>query len=89
MKPVIEVRNLSKTYFMDSIEVRALQNVSFQIYPYEFVAVMGPSGSGKSSLLNILGCLDIPTSGQYLLNGQEVSQLNENQLEPVRNQKIG
>ncbi|MCX6091096.1 MAG: ABC transporter ATP-binding protein [Candidatus Atribacteria bacterium] len=89
MKPVIEVRNLSKTYFMDSIEVRALQNVSFQIYPDEFVAVMGPSGSGKSSLLNILGCLDIPTSGQYLLNGQEVSQLNENQLASVRNQKIG
>ncbi len=88
-QPVILVRNLTKIYSMDSFEVYALQNVSFEVCPGEFVAVMGPSGSGKSTLMNILGCLDTPTSGQYLLDQQEVSRLKEKNLAAIRNKKIG
>jgi len=88
-QPVIVVQNLTKTYFMNSFELHALQNVTFEIYPGEFVAVMGPSGSGKSTLMNVLGCLDTPTSGQYILDQQDVSRLKEKTLAAFRNKKIG
>ncbi len=88
-QPVIKVEDLWKIYQLGEVQVEALRGVSFEIEEGEFVAVMGPSGSGKSTLLNILGCLDRPTRGRYFLDGQEVSQLNENQLAQVRNQKIG
>lgn len=87
--PVIDVRKLGKIYFLESIQVNGLTNVSFQIYPGDFISIMGPSGSGKSTLMNILGCLDTPTSGQYFLDQEEVSHLDENQLAMIRNRKIG
>ena len=87
--PVISIRNLVKTYVVGEVEVRALRGVSLDVQPGEFVAVTGPSGSGKSTLMHILGCLDRPTSGQYLLDGQDVSQMSKDQLAEVRNQKIG
>ncbi len=89
MAPVISVRNLIKTYIVGEVEVRALRGVSLDVERGEFVAITGPSGSGKSTLMHILGCLDRPTSGQYLLDGQDVSQMSKDQLAEVRNQKIG
>jgi putative ABC transport system ATP-binding protein len=86
---VISIRNLVKTYVVGEVEVRALRGVTLEIRHGEFVAVTGPSGSGKSTLMHILGCLDRPTSGQYLLDGQDVSQMPRDQLAEVRNQKIG
>lgn len=88
-QPVIKVEDLWKIYQLGEVQVEALRGVSFEIEEGEFVAIMGPSGSGKSTLMNILGCLDRPTRGRYFLDGQEVSQLNENQLAQVRNKKIG
>ena len=89
MAPVISVRNLIKTYIVGEVEVRALRGVSLDVEPGEFVAITGPSGSGKSTLMHILGCLDRPTSGQYVLDGQDVSRMSKDQLAEVRNQKIG
>jgi putative ABC transport system ATP-binding protein len=89
MPPVISIRNLVKTYIVGEVEVRALRGVSLDVEAGEFVAVTGPSGSGKSTLMHILGCLDRPTSGQYLLDGQDVSKMTRDQLAEVRNQKIG
>lgn len=89
MTNMISITDLSKTYYMGSVEVPALQGVSFQIERGEFVAVMGPSGSGKSTLMNLLGCLDTPTSGSYLLDGEEVAQLDGNELSSVRARKLG
>ncbi len=90
MQPLmISVRNLRKTYQMGDVEVQALQDVSFDIRQGEFVSIMGPSGSGKSTLMNLLGCLDTPTSGSYLLDGVEVAQLTANDLSLVRAQKLG
>src|SRR4051794_12120374 len=86
---VISIRNLVKTYVVGEVEVRALRGVSIDIRHGEFVAVTGPSGSGKSTLMHILGCLDRPTSGQYLLDGQDVSRMTKDQLAEVRNLKIG
>ncbi len=86
---VIEAKDLTKIYQMGAVEVRALNGVSFQIQRGEVVAFMGPSGSGKSTLMNILGCLDQPTSGEYILDGESVSQLNDDQLASIRNRKVG
>lgn len=88
-KPSISVRNLRKTYYMGDQEVNALAGVSFDIYPGEMVAIIGSSGSGKSTLMNILGCLDRPTSGEYFLDGEDVSKLGSNKLARIRNRKIG
>jgi putative ABC transport system ATP-binding protein len=89
MTPVITVRNLVKTYVVGEVEVRALRGVSLDVQRGEFLAVTGPSGSGKSTLMHILGCLDRPTSGQYILDGSDVSQMSKDQLAEVRNRKIG
>jgi putative ABC transport system ATP-binding protein len=86
---VISIRNLVKTYVVGEVEVRALRGVSLDIRRGEFVAVTGPSGSGKSTLMHILGCLDRPTSGQYVLDGQDVSRMSKDELAEVRNKKIG
>ena len=86
---VISIRNLVKTYVVGEVEVRALRGVSLDVKPGEFLSVTGPSGSGKSTLMHILGCLDRPTSGQYFLDGQDVSQMSKDQLAEVRNNKIG
>ncbi len=83
--PVISVRDLKKTYIVGDIEVRALRHVSLDVEPGEFLAVTGPSGSGKSTFMHILGCLDRPTSGQYFLEGKDVSRLSKNDLARIRN----
>ncbi len=86
---VICADNLTKVYRMGKIEVHALCGVTFKILRGEVVAIMGPSGSGKSTLMNILGCLDRPTQGEYLLDGEQVSRLKDDQLARVRNRKVG
>jgi putative ABC transport system ATP-binding protein len=86
---VIEARNLTKTYMMGEFEVRALRDVSFTITRGEMVSIMGPSGSGKSTMMNTLGCLDRPTSGEYILDGESVADMNDDQLASVRNRKVG
>jgi putative ABC transport system ATP-binding protein len=86
---IIETHNISKVYKMGNNEVRALQSVSIIINKGEYVAFMGPSGSGKSTLMNIVGCLDSPTSGTYILNNHVVSEMTENELAEVRNKEIG
>jgi putative ABC transport system ATP-binding protein len=87
--PVISVRNLAKTYTVGEVTVRALRGCDFDVEKGEFVAVTGPSGSGKSTLMHILGCLDRPTSGQYLLDGKDVSRMSKDELASIRNRKIG
>ena len=87
--PLIETRNLWKTYVMGDEEIHALKGVSISIERGEYVAIMGPSGSGKSTLMNLIGCLDTPSKGTYLLNGKEVSQMNDNELARIRNEEIG
>ncbi len=89
MRPVIEVRNITKEYRLGKIVVPALRGVSLTVMPGEFVAIMGPSGSGKSTFMNIIGCLDRPTSGEYYLNGELVSAMNDAQLAQIRNRYIG
>src|SRR5689334_21159405 len=87
---MLEVTDLTKTYDMVAENtVHALRGVTFTIAPGELVAIMGPSGSGKCTLMNILGCLDRPTSGSYRLDGQEVGSLSDNELAEVRNHRIG
>ncbi len=86
---LIETRDLWKTYVMGSEEIHALRGVSIEIQRGEYVAIMGPSGSGKSTLMNLIGCLDTPTKGTYLLNGKQVSTMNDNELARIRNQEIG
>lgn len=87
--PMIAINDLQKIYQMGDVTVNALQGVSFSIQKGEFVAIMGPSGSGKSTLMNMIGCLDTPTSGSYQLDGIEVAQLNDNDLAFVRARKLG
>ncbi|MGC2373931.1 MAG: ABC transporter ATP-binding protein [Solirubrobacteraceae bacterium] len=87
--PVIQVHEVTKVYDLGQIKVRALRNVSLRIDRGDFVAVMGSSGSGKSTLMNILGCLDIPTSGRYLIDGMDVSAMDQDDLSDLRNRKIG
>ncbi|MBM61989.1 MAG: macrolide ABC transporter ATP-binding protein [Acidobacteria bacterium] len=89
MAPSIAVNNLTKVYDLGEIQVRALRGVTIEIQAGEFVSVIGPSGSGKSTFMHILGCLDRPTSGHYLLDGQDVSALSKNALANVRNKRIG
>ena len=86
---VLDVRRLTKTYGGGEAAVHALRGVSLTVEPGDYVAIMGSSGSGKSTLMNILGCLDVPSSGQYLLDGVDVSRLNDRQLSLVRNRRIG
>ncbi|HYU80145.1 MAG TPA: ABC transporter ATP-binding protein [Vicinamibacterales bacterium] len=87
--PLIETFDLWKTYQMGDEEIHALRGVSLQIDRGEYVAIMGPSGSGKSTLMNLIGCLDTPSKGRYLLNGKEVSTMNDNELARIRNEEIG
>jgi putative ABC transport system ATP-binding protein len=86
---LIETVDMWKTYLMGSEEIHALRGVSIQIDRGEYVAIMGPSGSGKSTLMNLIGCLDTPSKGSYLLNGKQVSQMNDNELARIRNEEIG
>jgi len=86
---LIDVRDLHKVYHLEGEDVRALDGVSLKIHRGEMVAIMGPSGSGKSTLMNVIGCLDVPTSGSYVLNGHEVSRMDDNELARIRNREIG
>ena len=86
---IIETKEISKRYIMGSEVIDALKSVTISINKGEYVAFMGPSGSGKSTLMNIVGCLDTPTSGTYVLNGQDVSKMDENELAEIRNKEIG
>ena len=89
MKPLIEFRDLNKYYQMGETTVRAVDGISMQIMQGEFVAIVGQSGSGKSTCMNIIGCLDIPTSGHYILGGDDVSALDDDALADIRNKMIG
>ncbi len=89
MSAVIEASGISKIYQMGEVEVHALRGVDLTVEDGEFISIMGASGSGKSTLMNVLGCLDHPTSGEYLLNGRDVSELNPNEFAEVRNTRIG
>lgn len=86
---ILHLENIRKSYFMGKNVLEVLKGVSLDIYKNEYVALMGPSGSGKSTLMNILGCLDTPTAGKYILNGQDVSKMEDNALAEVRNVEIG
>jgi putative ABC transport system ATP-binding protein len=88
-EPVIVAEGLAKVYKMGDVEVHALRGLSLTINRGEVVAIVGPSGSGKSTLMNILGCLDLPTSGEYILDGERVSELKDDQLADIRNRKVG
>lgn len=89
MEPLIKVKDIHKIYNPGENEVRALDGISLEIHRGEFAAIVGHSGSGKSTLMNMLGCLDTPTSGHYFLDGKDVSRLSDNELSDIRNQKIG
>ena len=89
MKQVIDLKDIVKNYKVGTQIVRALRSVSLKINEGEYVAIMGASGSGKSTLMNIIGCLDTPTSGEYVLNGQRVSDLTDDELAEIRNNEIG
>lgn len=89
MEHIIEVRNIVKDYFMGKVSVRALRGIDLTVSKGEFAAVVGPSGSGKSTLMHIIGCLDTPTSGEYYLDGQNISLLKKGKMAQIRNKKIG
>ncbi len=86
---LIDIANIKKYYYVGNVVVKALEGVTLQIHRNEYVAIMGPSGSGKSTLMNILGCLDTPTEGTYVLNGTDVSKLEDDRLAEIRNKEIG
>ena len=88
-KPLVEFQNIYKIYKMGDSEVRALDGVSFSVFEGEFVAIIGQSGSGKSTCMNIIGCLDVPTEGTYLLNGSDVSKLTDDEQSEIRNKTLG
>ena len=88
-QPLIHAQDLRKTYVVGDQVVHALDGLNLDIHTNEYVALMGPSGSGKSTLMNMLGCLDSPTSGSYMLNGQDVSRLEDDALADIRNREIG
>jgi putative ABC transport system ATP-binding protein len=88
-QPIIQIRDLKRFYKMGETVVRALDGVTFNVKRNEYIAIMGPSGSGKSTLMNIIGCLDTPTEGEYVLNNQNVSDLDDSELAEVRNREIG
>ena len=87
--PIIHLENIQKSYYMGRQAVNVLKGISLNIFKNEYVALMGPSGSGKSTLMNILGCLDSPTAGTYILNNQDVSKMEDDELAEVRNKEIG
>lgn len=89
MNPIVELRNAGKTYFLKEVEVNALRNVNLQFQPGEYAVIMGQSGSGKSTLLNAIGCLDRLTYGEYLLDGEDVAQLEDGPLSDIRSRKLG
>ncbi len=89
MQPVISVRKLTKIYQMGAAIVKALQGIDLDVFKNEYIALMGPSGSGKSTLMNLIGCLDTPTSGEYYLNGVNVSTMDDSELAAIRNKEIG
>ena len=87
--PVLQLRNVWKTYRGDGVEVHALRGVDLDVQAGEYVAIMGPSGSGKSTLMNVIGCLDVASHGQYVLDGEDVAHLTDNDLADIRNERIG
>jgi putative ABC transport system ATP-binding protein len=89
MNSIIHLENIRKSYFMGKQELQVLKGISLDIFKSEYVALMGPSGSGKSTLMNIIGCLDTPSGGNYILNGKDVSKMEDNALAEVRNKEIG
>lgn len=89
MKPLIQLKNIHKSYPLDGFDLEILKGINLEIAAGEFVAIMGPSGSGKSTLMNILGCLDTPTSGEYILDRENIERLSGDQLAEIRNRKIG
>jgi putative ABC transport system ATP-binding protein len=89
MENIIQIKGIVKNYYVGTQIVRALRSIDIDIDKNEYVAIMGPSGSGKSTLMNIIGCLDTPTSGKYILNNRDVSKLQDNQLAEIRNNEIG
>ena len=89
MSSIIKLENIQKSYYMGKQELKVLKGISLEVFKNEYVALMGPSGSGKSTLMNILGCLDSPTAGKYILNGEDVSKMEDDDLADVRNKEIG
>jgi putative ABC transport system ATP-binding protein len=89
MSSIIELENIQKSYYLGKQELKVLKGISLEIFKNEYVALMGPSGSGKSTLMNLLGCLDSPTAGKYVLNGEDVSKMQDDDLADVRNKEIG
>jgi putative ABC transport system ATP-binding protein len=89
MNSIIHLENICKSYFMGKQELQVLKGISLDIFKSEYVALMGPSGSGKSTLMNIIGCLDTPSAGNYILNGKDVSKMEDNALAEIRNKEIG
>lgn len=89
MKDIITLKDIRKSYFLGKQELPVLKGINLSVTPNEYLALMGPSGSGKSTLMNILGCLDVPTQGQYILNGKNVSHMDDDELAGIRNTEIG